>query len=102
MKTQDLPLYEPQADGSLKPVPKSRRSRVLKDEPVKLQITPEGRRQLVVLTPEEKAERQAAEEEARRREAEAEARAQARQSAIGKLAALGLTADEIAALLPGG
>jgi len=102
MGTNELQLYEPQPDGSLKPVPKSRRSKVLKDEPVKLQITPEGRRRLVVLTPEEKAERQAAEEEARRREAEMQARAQARQSAIEKLAALGLTADEIAALLPGG
>src|SRR5690606_26752092 len=102
MKTQDLPLYEPQADGPLKPVPKSRRSKVLKDETVNLQFTPEGRRQLVVLTPEEKAERQAAEEDARRRDAETVARAQARQSAIGNLAAVGLTAYEIAALLPGG
>src|SRR5690606_14371232 len=100
--TQDLPLYEPQADGSLKPVPKSRRTKVLNEQPVKLLITPGGRRQLVVLTPEEIAERQAAEEEARRREAEAQAREQTRQSAIEKLVALGLTPDEIAALIPGG
>ena len=43
----------------------------------------------------ERAERQA---EAEARQAEAEAKATARESALAKLAALGLTADEVAAL----
>jgi hypothetical protein len=49
-------------------------------------------------TPAEIAEAKAAEIEAAARVAEAEAREAARTSALAKLAALGLSADEIAAL----
>lgn len=61
-----------------------------------------GISEVVPLTPEEIAQREAdvaafAQAEATR-QAEAEAKAQAKASAEAKLAALGLTADEIAAL----
>ena len=49
-------------------------------------------------TAEEIAEVEAAVAEAARRKAEAEAKATARASALAKLSALGLSADEIAAL----
>jgi hypothetical protein len=45
-----------------------------------------------------KADRQAMQVEAEARQAEADAKVAARQSALAKLAALGLTADEIASL----
>ena len=50
------------------------------------------------LTSDEIAEREASHAEAQARQAEAEAKATARESALAKLAALGLTADEVAAL----
>jgi hypothetical protein len=50
------------------------------------------------LTADEIAEREAIQAEAEARQAEAEAKATARESALAKLAALGLTADEVAAL----
>jgi DNA-binding NarL/FixJ family response regulator len=50
------------------------------------------------LTADEIAEREAMQAEFESREAEAEAKATARESALAKLAALGLTADEVAAL----
>ena len=50
------------------------------------------------LTADEIAEREVMQAEAEVREAEAEAKATARESALAKLAALGLTADEVAAL----
>ena len=50
------------------------------------------------LTANEIAEREAMLAEAEAREEEAEAKATARESALAKLAALGLTADEVAAL----
>ena len=50
------------------------------------------------LTVLEIAEREAMQAEFESREAEAEAKATARESALAKLAALGLTADEVAAL----
>jgi DNA-binding NarL/FixJ family response regulator len=49
-------------------------------------------------TAEEIADRAAIQAEADARQAEAEAKATARESALAKLAALGLTADEVAAL----
>ena len=50
------------------------------------------------LTADEIAEREAMQAQVEAREAEAEAKATARESALAKLAALGLTADEVAAL----
>ena len=50
------------------------------------------------LTAEEIAEREVMQAEAQARQAEAEAKVAARESALAKLAALGLTADEVAAL----
>jgi DNA-binding NarL/FixJ family response regulator len=50
------------------------------------------------LTADEIAEREAMALEAAQREAEQQAKIEARESALAKLAALGLTADEIAAL----
>jgi DNA-binding NarL/FixJ family response regulator len=50
------------------------------------------------LTSEEIAEREASHAESQARQAEADAKATARESALAKLAALGLTADEVAAL----
>jgi hypothetical protein len=50
------------------------------------------------LTAEEIAEREVMQAEAEAQQAEAEAKATARESALAKLAALGLTADEVAAL----
>lgn len=50
------------------------------------------------LTADEIAEREVMQAEAQARQAEAEAKATARESALAKLAALGLTADEVAAL----
>ena len=50
------------------------------------------------LTAEEIAEREAMHAEAQARQAEQDAKAAARVSALAKLAALGLTADEVAAL----
>jgi hypothetical protein len=50
------------------------------------------------LTADEIAERELMQAEAEARQAEAEAKATARESALAKLAALGLTADEVAAL----
>ena len=50
------------------------------------------------LTADEIAEREVMQAEAEARQAEAEAKATARESALAKLAALGLTADEVAAL----
>jgi hypothetical protein len=50
------------------------------------------------LTAEEIAERELMQAEAEERQAEAEAKVAARESALAKLAALGLTADEVAAL----
>ena len=79
----------------------------MSDTPVKIVIDlskPEGEReQIIPLTPEEIAERealaiQAAQEQAER-EAEAQAKADAKESAVSKLAALGLSDTEIAALL---
>jgi hypothetical protein len=49
-------------------------------------------------TAEEIADREEMALEAEAKEAEAEAKATARESALAKLAALGLTADEVAAL----
>jgi DNA-binding NarL/FixJ family response regulator len=49
-------------------------------------------------TADEIAQRQLDVAEAEARQAEAEAKATARESALAKLAALGLTADEVAAL----
>lgn len=61
-----------------------------------------GERQIVPLTPEELAERETirlqAEAEQAQREAEAQAKLEAKASANAKLEALGLTADEIAAI----
>jgi DNA-binding NarL/FixJ family response regulator len=53
---------------------------------------------VVPFTAEEIAEREAMQEEAEARQAEADAKVAARESALAKLAALGLTADEVAAL----
>jgi DNA-binding NarL/FixJ family response regulator len=50
------------------------------------------------LTAKEIAEREVMQAESEARQAEAEAKATARESALAKLAALGLTADEVAAL----
>ena len=50
------------------------------------------------LTPEELAEREVMAAEAAQREAEAQAKVDARQSALAKLAALGLTEEEVGAL----
>jgi DNA-binding NarL/FixJ family response regulator len=50
------------------------------------------------LTADEIAAREAMQAEAEAQQAEAEAKATARESALAKLAALGLTADEVAAL----
>ncbi len=50
------------------------------------------------LTADEITAREAMQAEHEAREAEAEAKATARESALAKLAALGLTADEVAAL----
>ena len=50
------------------------------------------------LTADEIADREASHAEFQSRQAEAEAKATARESALAKLAALGLTADEVAAL----
>jgi hypothetical protein len=50
------------------------------------------------MTDEEYADYQARQAEAEARQAEADAKAAARESALAKLAALGLTADEIASL----
>jgi DNA-binding NarL/FixJ family response regulator len=50
------------------------------------------------LTADEIAEREVMQAEAEAQKAEAEAKATARESALAKLAALGLTADEVAAL----
>ena len=50
------------------------------------------------LTADEVAEREVMQAEAEARQAEAEAKVAARESALAKLAALGLTADEVAAL----
>jgi DNA-binding NarL/FixJ family response regulator len=50
------------------------------------------------LTSDEIAQREANQAEAEAQQAEAEAKATARESALAKLAKLGLTADEVAAL----
>jgi hypothetical protein len=50
------------------------------------------------LTADEIAERKVMQAEAEARQAEADAKVAARESALAKLAALGLTADEVAAL----
>ena len=50
------------------------------------------------LTADEIAEREAMQAEAEARQAEAEAKVAARESALAKLAALGLTEEEVAAL----
>ena len=50
------------------------------------------------LTANEISEREAVQADFESRQAEAEAKATARESALAKLAALGLTADEVAAL----
>lgn len=50
------------------------------------------------LTADEIAHREAMQAEAEARQAEADAKVAARESALAKLAALGLTADEVAAL----
>lgn len=79
----------------------------MSETPVKVIVDlskPKGERESIVpLTAEEIAEReamalQAAEEQAQR-EAEEQAKIAARESAIAKLEALGLTADEATALL---
>jgi DNA-binding NarL/FixJ family response regulator len=57
-----------------------------------------GKSVVVPFTEEEIAERQAMQAEVEARQAEAEAKVAARESALAKLAALGLTADEVAAL----
>lgn len=61
-----------------------------------------GEQSIVPLTPEELAEREAmriqAEADQAQREAEAQAKLEAKASANAKLEALGLTADEIAAI----
>lgn len=51
-----------------------------------------------ILNEDELADLQAMQAEAEAQQAEAEAKATARESALAKLAALGLTADEVAAL----
>ena len=53
---------------------------------------------IVPFTPDEVAEHKARQAEAQTRQAEADARVAARESALAKLAKLGLTADEVAAL----
>lgn len=73
------------------------------DKPTKLIINCEtGERTIVELTDEEIAQmeidRKAAEAERAAREAEEQAKAEAKASAEAKLASLGLTAEEIAAL----
>ena len=50
------------------------------------------------LTADEIAEREAIQAEAEARQAEADAKVASRESALAKLAALGLSADEVAAL----
>jgi hypothetical protein len=50
------------------------------------------------MTPDEITEYKAIQSEVEARQAEAEAKATARESALAKLAKLGLTADEVAAL----
>jgi hypothetical protein len=50
------------------------------------------------LTADEIADRETLQAEAEARQAEADAKVAARESALAKLAALGLTADEVAAL----
>ena len=50
------------------------------------------------LTADEISDREAMQAEAEARQAEADAKVAARESALAKLAALGLTADEVAAL----
>ena len=50
------------------------------------------------LTADEISEREAVQADHEARQAEAETKASARESALAKLAALGLTADEVAAL----
>lgn len=55
---------------------------------------------LVPLTPEQEAEREQWAAEQVEREAAETAKATARESAMAKLSALGLTDDEVAALLP--
>ena len=72
--------------------------------PTKLVINCEtGEREIIPLTEEEIAEREAmrlqAEEEQAEREAAEQAKQAAKESAISKLTALGLDADEIAALV---
>jgi hypothetical protein len=57
-----------------------------------------GKRTERPLTADEIAEREAMQAEAEARQAEADAKVAARESALAKLAALGLTADEVAAL----
>lgn len=57
-----------------------------------------GEEKIRPLTADEIAEREAMALEQAQRDAEAQAKADARESALAKLAALGLTADEIAAL----
>ena len=74
------------------------------DRPTKIIIdVSNGSQQVVELTDEEIAEREAmalqAEQDRLQQEAEATAKAEAKASAESKLAALGLTAEEIAALL---
>ena len=78
------------------------------ETPVKVVVDlskPEGERESIIpLTAEEIAQReadaaQAAIEQAAR-EAEAQAKAEAKESARAKLAALGLSDDEVAALIP--
>jgi DNA-binding NarL/FixJ family response regulator len=57
-----------------------------------------GESVVVPLTADELAQRELDQAEAEARQAEAEAKVAARESALAKLAALGLTADEVAAL----
>lgn len=98
----DLPLFERRPDGALVRVPTKEAALRRAGRTVKMEISRERGGRLILLTEEEEAARAAAlvaaEQETKAEEAAAAARAQARASAEAKLAALGLTADEINAL----
>lgn len=98
----DLPLFERRADGALVRVPPKEAAARRAGRTVTMEISREHGRRLILLTAEEEAARaKAAAEGARVAAAEKTAlleRQRARESAEAKLAALGLTPDEIAAL----
>lgn len=102
----DLPLFEQLADGSLQRVPTREAAARREGRTVRMAISRERGRRLILLTAEEEAAHAAAAAAAEKQAAEeaaaaaslSRAKAEAKAGAEAKLAKLGLTPEEIEAL----